>query len=73
MFALCITAVNELKRLTYNEVCCVSFISYLFFSIDSDPVERKAREEKMDNIQEASHGFKPVKFRASNVFLLPNS
>ncbi|GAY31705.1 hypothetical protein CUMW_286170, partial [Citrus unshiu] len=25
----------------------------------NDPVERKAREEKMDNIQEASHGFKP--------------
>ena len=50
-----------MKLTLYNEVCCVSFISYLFFSIDSDPVERKAGEEKMDNIQEASHGFKPVK------------
>ncbi|KAH9695880.1 hypothetical protein KPL71_022948 [Citrus sinensis] len=26
---------------------------------NSDPVERKAGEDKMDNIQEASHGFKP--------------
>ncbi|GAY66526.1 hypothetical protein CUMW_249410 [Citrus unshiu] len=33
----------------------------------NDPVERKAGEEKMDNIQEASHAFKPAKISSSTV------